>query len=46
LPLAEGVNRNQMLFDTFAWHDGAGGSPVVVASVMSKVARHGKDHSR
>src|SRR5262245_36684664 len=44
LPDIDGVNAYQMLREILGWHDGDGGSPVVVASVMSAVTavRYGK----
>ena|SRR6185436_4337352 len=36
-PLAAGVKEYQMLRDTMGWQEGAGGSPAVVAPLMSGV---------
>src|SRR5512134_2507222 len=36
-PVALGENLYQMLRETIVWHEGNGGSPTIVASVMSAV---------
>ena len=37
MAVVDGVNLYQMLRDTLVWHEGSGGSRVVVASVISAV---------